>query len=397
MPGFRTDLKPLEIKQPEGPSYTLTSNCISWQKWSMVIGFSAREGLTLHDICYNDNGRSRSILYRASLTEMVVPYADPKITQARKNAFDVGEYGIGSCTNSLKYGCDCVGFISYLDGHLVTSRGNVLTIPNAICIHEEDFGILWKHTDRRQPNSPEVRRSRRLVISAVATVENYEYGYFWYFYLDGNIQFEVKLTGILSLGSILDGEKPKYGTVIAPLLYAPFHQHFFNVRLDWALDGIDNSIACVDIVAAEVDPVNNPFENAFYPVTSYAATEKEARGMLKLETMRTWKVANTNVKNACGDSVAYKFIPGDNSVPLAPPTSWWRKRAGFVDYHVWATPFDAAERFAAGDFPNQSTGGDGLKQWVEQDRSVLNTDVVMWYTFGHTHIPRPEDGKYCKQ
>jgi primary-amine oxidase len=177
---FRTDIKPLEIIQPKGPSYNLTNNFIEWQKWSMVIGFNAREGLTLHDIRYSDRGNSRILLFKASLTEMVVPYGDPKLTQCRKNAFDVGEYGMGTCTNSLRYGCDCVGHISYIDGYYISSRGQVVTIPNAICVHEEDDGILWKHTDRRLPDTPEVRRSRRLVISTIATVENYEYGYFWY-------------------------------------------------------------------------------------------------------------------------------------------------------------------------------------------------------------------------
>ena len=138
---------------------------------------------------------------------MVVPYGDPTATQARKNAFDVGEYGMGMCANSLRLGCDCVGHIEYLDADMCDSRGRALKIPNAICIHEEDYGILWKHTDRRLPDTPEVRRSRRLVVSSISTVENYEYGFFWYFYQDGNIQFEIKLTGILSLGTAREGRK----------------------------------------------------------------------------------------------------------------------------------------------------------------------------------------------
>jgi primary-amine oxidase len=288
------------------------------------------------------------------------------------------------------YGCDCIGYIHYIDGKLVTSRGHIMDIPNAICIHEEDYGILWKHTDRRFPNSPEVRRSRRLVISAVATIENYEYGYFWYFYQDGNIQFEVKLTGALSLAAVHSGMKPKYGTIISPQLYAPNHQHFFNVRLDFALDGMENSVAVLDILPEE-DEGKNPYQNAFYSQATILHSEKEACANLKLETMRTWKIFNPNVQKVCGNPVAYKFIPGDNSFPMAAPTAWWRKRAGFVDYHVWVTAFNASEMFAAGDFPNQSTGGDGLKKWIEADRLIENTDVVFWYTFGHTHIPRPED------
>lgn len=383
---LRRDVKPLVITQPEGPSFALTGHEMAWQKWRFVIGFNAREGLTLHHIRYDE----RSILYRASLTEMVVPYGDPSPQQARKNAFDVGEYGMGMCANSLRLGCDCLGHIEYLDGHLCDSRGRALTIPNAICIHEEDFGILWKHTDRRLPESPEVRRSRRLVVSSVSTVENYEYGFFWYFYQDGNIQFEIKLTGILSLGAVREGERPGYGAMIAPQLYGPNHQHFFNVRLDFDLDGVKNTVERVDVTGEPVGE-GNPFGNAFRAVGTRLSREKEARGHLSLETARSWRIVNEGVKNALGEPVGYKFLPGDNAYPFASPEAWWRKRARFVDHHVWVTPYREDERYAAGDYPNQSLGGDGLGKWTEADREVGDTDVVFWYTFGHTHLPRPED------
>jgi len=387
---FRNDIKPLSIKQTDGPSYSLNGSQIAWQNWEFVIGFNAREGLTLHHLCYHDRGRKRPILYRASLTEMVVPYGDPRPTQVRKNAFDVGEYGMGMCANSLRVGCDCVGHISYLDAHLCDSRGGGLTIPNAICIHEEDYGILWKHTDRRYPDSPEVRRSRRLVISSISTVENYEYGFFWYLYQDGNIQFEIKLTGILSLGAVRDGENPPHGAMIAPLLYAPNHQHFFNVRLDFDLDGTNNTIQQVDIVADAVDETN-AFENAFRAKAIDLTSESQAKSHINLETARTWKIINPDVKNKMGAPVGYKFFAGDNAFPLASSNAWWRKRAGFVNHHVWVTPYRDDEKYAAGDYPNQSGGGDGLTKWTRADRSIANTDVVFWYTFGHTHIPRPED------
>ena len=387
---LRDDIKPLEITQPEGPSFAVESNEVSWQNWKFVIGFNAREGLTLHHLRYRDQGCDRSILYRASLTEMVVPYGDPGPTQRRKNAFDVGEYGMGMCANSLELGCDCLGHIRYFDAHLCDSRGEPMTIKNAICMHEEDYGILWKHTDRRLPNTPEVRRSRRLVVSSVSTVENYEYGFFWYLYQDGSIQFEVKLTGILSLGALEKGEKPKYGALLAPSLYAPNHQHFFNVRLDFDLDGMANTVQRVDVVS---DPVNdvNPFENAFQAQSTALTSEQAACGNLNLESARTWKIVNPSVRNLVGEPVGYKFLPGDNSVPFASPNAWWRKRAGFVNHHVWVTPYCDQERYAAGDYPNQSGGGGGLTRWTQQNRSVEDTDIVLWYTFGHTHIPRMED------
>ncbi len=387
---YRSGIKPLLITQPDGPSFTMEGNRIRWQNWGLVIGFDAREGLTIHDVRYFDKGVDRPILYRASLTEMVVPYGDPRPTQVRKNAFDVGEYGIGMCANSLQLGCDCVGHIQYLDAHLCTSRGEPLTIVNAICIHEEDYGILWKHTDRRLPNAPEVRRSRRLVISSVSTVENYEYGFFWYFYQDGNIQFEIKLTGILSVGATQSGESPAHGTMLNDLLFAPNHQHFFNVRLDMNIDGPKNTVQRIDVVADPVDD-KNLFANAFRAIATELTSEKAAMSELDLTTGRTWKIINPSVKNAVGQPVGYRFFAGDNAVPYGAPTAWWRKRAGFVEHHVWVTPYAEDERYAAGEYPNQSGCTDGLLKWTDQDRPIADTDLVFWYTFGHTHLPRLED------
>ena len=386
---FRRDIRPLEIMQPEGPSFEVEGYQVHWQKWRFVIGFNGREGLTLNHLRYEDQGKTRSVLYRGSLSEMVVPYGDPAPQQARKNAFDAGEYGLGYCANSLELGCDCLGLIRYFDGQLCTSRGESLTVKNAVCMHEEDYGILWKHTDRRL-NSPEVRRSRRLVVSSIATVENYEYGFFWYLYQDGNIQFEIKLTGILSLGALPPGEKSPFGTLIAPQLYAPNHQHFFNMRLDLDIDGVANSAYQVDVEGDEPGPAN-PFENAFRAKARLLRTEREAKAHLNLVTARTWRFVNPGSLNAVGEPVGYKFMPGDNCFPFASKNAWWRKRAGFVDHHVWVTPYREGERHAAGNYPNQSQGGDGLPLWTEADRPLENTDLVLWYTFGHTHLARPED------
>lgn len=390
VPNQRADIKPLEISQPDGPSFEVNGYQVQWQKWNFVIGFNAREGLTLHHVRYRDGDEERSILYRASLTEMVVPYGDPAPSQRRKNAFDVGEYGMGMCANSLRLGCDCVGHIRYFDAHMCDSRGRPLTIENAICMHEEDFGILWKHTDRRLPDKPEVRRSRRLVVSSISTVENYEYGFFWYLYQDGSIQFEVKLTGVLSLGAFEPGQQPKYGNLVAPQVYAPNHQHFFNMRLDFDLDGTANTVQQLDVIA-EPEGENNSYGNAFVAQATNLTTEKQARAHLNLQTGRSWKIINPSRKNSVGTPVGYRFLPGDNAFPLASPSAWWRKRARFVDYHVWVTPYGENEQYGAGDFPNQSPGGEGLVRWTEKDRPIDNKDVVFWYTFGHTHIPRPED------
>ncbi|GAB4374068.1 MAG: primary-amine oxidase [Elainellaceae cyanobacterium] len=387
MPHLRQDLKPLHITQPEGPSFQVEGHFIRWQKWQFRIGFTPREGLVLYTVGYEDQGQVRSILYRASLAEMVVPYGDPRPQHFRKNAFDVGEHGVGLLANSLKLGCDCLGEIYYFDAALTDSRGNVSMIENAVCMHEEDYGILWKHTDWRL-DEVEVRRSRRLVVSFVATVDNYEYGFFWYFYQDGTIQYEIKLTGLLLCGALADF--PKYGTLVAPEVNALNHQHFFCLRLDFDLDGTENSVYEVN---TEAEPMGeqNPYGNAFYAVSTLLPTEQAAQRIVDPLAGRYWKVVNPNRANRLGQPVGFKLIPGENILPFAHPDSPILKRAGFMRKHLWVTPYDSAERFATGDYPNQHPGNEGLPKWTQADRPIDNTDVVVWYVFGHHHIPRPED------
>ena len=386
---FRDDLKPLEITQPEGPSFRVDGWGVTWQKWRLRVGFTPREGLVIHTVGYEDRGRVRPVIYRAALSDMVVPYGEPGKDHYRKNAFDAGEYGVGALTNSLALGCDCLGEIYYFDAALNDGQGEPFVIPNAVCMHEEDYGILWKHTDWRIGQT-EVRRSRRLVVSSVATVGNYEYGFFWYFYQDGSIQMEVKLTGIINTAAVPEGEIPKYGTLVAPQLNAHVHQHFFNFRLDMRVDGENNSVFEVN-TAAEPPGPDNPHGNAFYAEQTPLRTEREAQRVVDPMRGRYWTVANPSVKNALGQPVSYKLMPGENILPFAHPDASIIKRAGFMTKHLWVTPYHRDEISATGPYPNQHPGGAGLPEYTRNDRNVENTDVVLWYTLGYHHVPRPED------
>ncbi len=390
-PRMRTDLKPIEITQPEGPSFTVEGNLVQWQKWQFRVAFDPFEGLVLHQIAYNDDdGRLRSILHRASISEMVVPYGDPDPLHGWKNAFDAGEWGLGRMTQSLTLGCDCVGEIHYFDATLASESGKPWVIENAICMHEEDYGILWKHVDLWGGTS-EVRRSRRLVVSFISTVGNYEYGFFWYFYLDGNIQLEVKLTGIVSPMAIEPGTQPKYANVIAEGVAAPHHQHMFNARLDFDVDGERNEIYEVDAERMPPGP-DNPWLNAFRAKSTRLETEKRAQREVDAGASRTWRIVNPVARNGLGQPTAYKLVP-TMSTPtlLAHPDSSVGKRAAFAQHNLWVTPYAPDERRAAGEYPNQHPGGDGLPAFTANDRSVVDTDLVVWYSFGVTHFVRPED------
>ena len=350
---LRTDLKPLEIIQPEGPSFEVDGNLVRWQKWSLRIGMDPLEGLVLWTVGYEDGGRVRPILYRASVSEMVVPYGHPGPMHAWKSAFDAGEWGLGRMANSLTLGCDCLGEIRYFDDVFADERGKPRTRANAICMHEEDYGILWKHVDMVSGRS-EVRRSRRLVVSSIATVGNYEYGFYWYFYLDGSMQLEVKLTGIMSTMAVADGDAGDHARMIAPGLAAPYHQHLFNVRLDVQVDGPDNEVYEVDAVPTGAPgSLENPWGNAFGTTATLLESELHARRDVDASRSRTWRIANPSRRNHVGEATAYKLLPGATQTLLADPTSSVGRRAAFASHNLWVTPFDPDERRAAGDYPNQ--------------------------------------------
>ena len=386
---WRTDLKPIEVIQPEGPSFTVDGWAVEWCGWRFSIGFTPREGLVLHDLAIRDGARYRSVLRRAALAEMVVPYGSPDGVHVRKNAFDCGEYGIGVLANSLELGCDCLGVIRYFDVPVNRTDGTATVIRNAICMHEEDTGIQWKHTDFRT-GAVSVRRARRLVISFIATVGNYEYGFYWHLNLDGTIELDVRLTGIINTAGLLADGSVGRGTLVAPGVVGHYHQHIFNVRLDVAVDGPDNTVVECDTVADPPGP-DNPWNNALGLVKTPIETELAGRRRADASRLRNWLVVNRGRTTALGAHPAYRLMPHSAVRTFPAPGSQVGDRAGFTAYDLWVTQTHPDERWPAGDYVNQSAPGEGLPRYAAQDRPVTDRPITVWHTFGHHHVPRPED------
>ena len=378
----RDDLKPVEITQPEGVSFTVDGHALAWQNWSLRLGFNHREGLVLHTLAFAE----RPIAHRISLAEMVVPYRDPSPDHYRRTAYDIGEWGLGFMTQSLELGCDCLGEIRYLDAVLHDTAGEPYVIKNAICIHEEDDGVLWKHVDHEE--GAEVRRSRRLVISVHVTVANYEYLVYWRLYQDGSIECHVRATGIMVVGHLDPGVPAEHGTMVDERTYAPFHQHFLIARLDLDVDGPDNTVHMVETSAAgysDSDPYGLGLRQVSEPL------RVEGHQDYKWETQRGWKVVNPSSLNHVGTPVAYKLVPGATLPHMLPDDSPVLRTAEALRHTLWVTPYDAEERWPCGPFPNQSVMDEGLPQWTAAGRSIEDTDVVLWYVFGIHHITRMED------
>lgn len=400
---LRSDLKPLNVVQPEGASFTVRADgLVEWQKWRFRLGFTPREGAILHDVCY----QNRSIVYRLSYSELTVPYADPRPPYHRKNAFDLGDNGIGHAANNLQLGCDCLGAIHYADSCFAAPDGTPSEAKSVMCVHEQDNGILWKHTNFRTGRAVVVR-SRELVVQFIATLENYEYIFAYKLDLAGGITVETRATGIMSVVAIDDDKTSKYGNVVAPGVLAQNHQHLFALRIDPAMDSYglgDTQITVEESARRAMNPNDNPFGN-FYEVEQTVvdhAMHLDAEPRLN----RTLKLENTVKHNTIsGRNVGYKLVLPASQLLLADDNSSAAKRAPYARHHFWVTGHRDGELWAAGEFTNQScteTGGvqamvdrgDWFTDKGELDRSDgegRRSSPVVWAVFGLTHNPRIED------
>ena len=378
------DVRPLLISQPEGPSYTVEGSKVSWQGWQFRVAFTSREGFAIYDARF----KGRQVFYRLSLSEMTVPYGDPRAPYHRKQAFDLGDCGFGVNGNHLNLGCDCLGVIHYLDGFGISGAGDPFVIPNTVCMHEQDNGLLYKHVNYRTNNAV-VARKREFVVQTIATVANYEYIINFKFVTDGSIDIETRATGILSTMPIDENVKVPWGTIVGPNVMAAYHQHILSFRIDPAIDGHKNTVVYDDTLKLPKDKLN-PYGIGFVSDRHYV--EKAGHVEQSPFTNRTCKIINENVINPISKTpVGYKIHMPARQMILADEDSYNVKRAKFATEQVWVTKYRDHELFAAGEFTNQSQTDTGLGVWANGVDAVRNEDIVVWATVGFTHIPRVED------
>lgn len=385
---LRTDLKPLQVVQPEGASFKVqqegTSNVLSWQKWNFRVGFNQREGMVLYDVRYDD----RPLFYRLSLSDMNIPYADPRQPFARKSAFDLGDAGAGIMANNLKLGCDCLGSIYYLSAVLSDDKGGVVDMPNVVCVHEQDAGIGWKHTNYRTGRAAVVR-TRELVLQTIITVSNYEYILAFVFNQAGEVDYEIRATGILSTQPIDEGVDVPFGTVVHPGVLAVHHQHIFSLRIDPMIDGYDNRLVYDEAFPMERSDFN-PLGNGYY--VKETIVEQSGGYDTAYEHNRTFKIQNVNKRNPVnGKPVAYKIQAPPFQKILSDKDSFNYKRAEFSDRNVYVVKHRDGELYAGGQYTNQSRGGTGVRSWAERNENVKDTDIVLYVQAGINHVPRVED------
>ena len=309
---------------------------------------------------------------------------------------DAGEVGVGRLAVVLQAGLDCPSNAVFFDAAFVHDTGEPYTQEHAACMFERYAGdIAWRHYDA-ETGDDQVRLRTDLVLRSIATIANYDYIFDWVFRQDGTIEVDVGATGVpqvkaVRAASVADaGPGSAYGHLVAERTVATNHDHFFSFRLELDVDGRQNSVVHEQLVTQRVE--SDDGRKSIWVVESETAqTEQAAMLSIDMRTPALWRVINPDVLGPLGHPVSYQLQPSSNAVSLLSPDDPPQQRAGFTDHQLWVTPQHPDERYAAGVYPNQSAGGDGLPRWTSANRPIEATDVVLWYTVGFHHAPRAED------
>ncbi|MBD9374556.1 tyramine oxidase [Rhizobium sp. ARZ01] len=410
--GARKDMKldgPIKaaiLNQPDGANFSVDGSLINWDMWSFRWRVDKRPGVVLSEISANDGKGPRSVLYQANLSEVFVPYMDPSEGWYWRTYMDSGEYGFGIFLSPLTAGVDCPAYAKFLPAVVHADDGSPVEIPNALCVFERNIGDpAWRHYEifAQTPDKPvpaEGRPATELVVRSASEVGNYDYLIDYVFQQNGMIRVMVGATGLdavkgvasTSMKDATAAEDTKYGTLIAPNLVAPNHDHFFNFRFDFDIDGQNNMFARTGLVPATA-PEGTPRRTFWETKDEMPMTELQGRYKVNPATPAMYHVMNMGKETKLGHHPGYMILP-ENSVAYSPldvindPPA---RRNAYIEYTFWNTAYDPKERYAGGEYAFQGDGKDSLPEWVKKDRSIHDTDIVTWYTMGFHHVPHMED------
>jgi primary-amine oxidase len=391
-------LPPITITQPLGPGFTVDGHRVTWHNWSFHLRPDHRAGMIISTVRWRDGERDRPVMFQGHISEIFVPYQDPAFAWYTRNFLDIGEYVAGGLAKPMTPGIDCPNHAVWFNQTVVTDNGRPRDVPRVLCLFERAPGeVLWRHDDEGRPR-------RDLVARMTAVLGNYDYIIDWVFQQDGAIRVMVGATGIPEVKIVAernavaatDGQTDAraradaYGRFVADNIVAVNHDHYFSFRLDLDVDGSVNRFHA-DRLEVERLPEAHPRRSVWVHREQVLRRERDARLSMDMHRPALWRVASPSGRNHVGYATSYQLVPGHNVHTLLSDDDYPRRRAGFIDHHLWVTPYDPDERFAAGMYPTLSRPGEGLPAWTAGNRSIEDTDIVLWYTMGMHHVARAED------
>ena len=292
-------------------------------------------------------------MYRASLSEMVVPYGDPSAAWYFRNTFDVGELGVGDAVSMLAPGVDCPRAATSSTRRSRDPSGASRRVARAIAVYERDGGIAWKHGNAgaralgaRGAVGESARQLRLRIRMDVPRGRD-----------DHASRAAHRRHGVEGGGSADSlAEAVAHG-----------HRRGESSALLQLPDRSRRGRRVAESRRGDRDAAARPRRSNVH-AGGFASFERTGRPSAMPSVWASeqagWLVTNSVRRNRLGRPTGYELVPGQIVGSLADSSSSLRHRAGFLGAPLWVTPYVDSERWSAGDYPNQSRGGDGLPGWT---------------------------------
>jgi primary-amine oxidase len=387
---LRPALKPVISSSPGGRNFSIDGAQVRWAAWSFHLSFDQRVGQIISTLRYRDGERHRPVLYQGHVSEMFVPYMDPDPNWSFRSYMDVGEYGFGTLASKLVAGADCPADAVLLSPTLPNVSGEPYRASNVMCAFERNSTVpLWRRSEL-VTGSHEVRQDLEFVIRSIPAVGNYDYVYDWVFTLKGEVRIEVGATGIAAAKGVAAVQAQdvggRAGALVAPNLVAPYHDHFLSFRLDLDVDGPKNRFMRDRLQSRVLSPGAD--RRSVWEKNSQVSSSEI--GLAPSHQPELWRVESAGARTSLGHAPSFEVSGGHNAASLLTADDPPQSRAAFSSRPLWVTAYKPSEIYAAGDYPNQGNGGEGLPRFVDGE-TISNEDLVVWYTMGFHHVTRPED------
>ncbi len=299
---YRDDLRPIEVTQPEGASFALDGYALTWGPVARAhrlqparVADAARARVrrgrwrrAAADRAPALDRRARDPVCRHQSDRGLQERLRHRRVRPRRPTSTRSSSAATASARSATWTRSCT---------TATGARRRSATPSA-CTRRTP-GILWKHFDWRS-GATDVRRARRLVISSIVTVGNYEYG-----------ALLVPLAGRLDRLRVPSspasctppawgrGRSPSSATLVAPGVSAGYHQHFFCARLDLDIDGERNALSEVDSRPDPPGPAN-PHDQSFTVRETPLASELAAQRLIDPLSGRRWRVSNPGAQQPHG-------------------------------------------------------------------------------------------------
>uniref|UniRef100_UPI00358E761D diamine oxidase [copper-containing]-like n=1 Tax=Myxine glutinosa TaxID=7769 RepID=UPI00358E761D len=378
--------------EPDGHRFKLYGNLVQYMPWTFAFRVRSSTGLQIFDIRFN----GERIAYELSLQEAISFYGGNTPAATQIKAIDSG-WLLGRSNFELLKSVDCPEHAVFMDLHHFMDTDEVLRFRNALCVFEHNTAVpLRRHCAANCDESSTFHGSVEtyvLVVRTIYTIYNYDYVMDMIFYQNGMIEAKVFATGYLLGQFFVEGGK-RYGSRVQKHLLGNVHTHLFNFKLDMDIAGSENSFMTVSREFENISHPWSPGRRLIQPWVHRRVVSHEGEAAFRHGTTLPYLVFyNPKKENRWGHSRGYRLQLNSHTQPILPEGYGEEKGVTWNRYQVAVTRYNEIEVISSNIYIQNNPWKPALDfdEFITNNETIEEQDLVAWITTGFVHIPSAED------